>query len=168
MCLVAINQIRMVKSNHLAPWCGGGFGMFSSNTSPESRAVVCFGYDESGQKHRILLDLDQLDSVKWPKNFLYELHSNPSEEMLKKIAKALLQKNFVKRLNFKKHSAGLVLGWKIDEPIYTPIKNDLFKLQNESVFTFNTIETAVYELNYNAMENSVKFSQLLNYQETLE
>jgi hypothetical protein len=40
---VALNQIRLAFNADLTPWCGGGFGMFSTNDSRAARHLHAYG-----------------------------------------------------------------------------------------------------------------------------
>ena len=201
MCLIALNQIRMAKRQHLDPWKGGGFGMFASNVSTGSRVLVCIGIDKNGQEVRLLpefqkLDtekwskdfevelkanptleklekianallkknyLKKLDTEKWSKDFEVELKANPTLEKLEKIANALLKKNYLKKLNQEKQTSAEMLGWDIREAIYIPLREDNLKLDNDVMYSFSTVKTAIYEIRYNSNENTVKFFELIKY-----
>ena len=163
MSLIALNQIRMAKSQHLDPWKGGGFGMFASNVSTGSRVLVCIGIDENGQEVRLLPEFQKLDTEKWSKDFEVELKANPTLEKLEKIANALLKKKYLKKLNQEKQTAAEVLGWDIREAIYIPLRKDNLKLDNDVMYSFSTVKTAIFEIRYNSNENSVKFFELIKY-----
>lgn len=47
LIVVALNQLRLVQSDHLSPWSGGGFGMFASVDSPGSRHLHIFLENDS-------------------------------------------------------------------------------------------------------------------------
>ena len=163
MCLIALNQIRMAKRQHLDPWKGGGFGMFASNVSTGSRVLVCIGIDKNGQEVRLLPDFQKLDTEKWSKDFEVELKANPTLEKLEKIANALLKKNYLKKLNQEKQTSAEMLGWDIREAIYIPLREDNLKLDNDVMYSFSTVKTAIYEIRYNSNENTVKFFELIKY-----
>lgn len=42
LIIVAANQLRLVWTESLSPWSGGGFGMFSSTDSPSNRHLHAF------------------------------------------------------------------------------------------------------------------------------
>jgi hypothetical protein len=164
MGLIAVNQIRMAKNYHLSPWIGGGFGMFSTNATPDSRILVCTGVDDSGNEVRLLPDFGKLDTEKWSKDYEIELKANPSLDKLQKIANALLNKNYLQKLNQEKQTVAEFIGWLVNESIYVPLRKDDLKLANEKMHSFETIKASIYERRYNANDNSVQFFELLNYQ----
>jgi len=164
MGLIAVNQIRMAKNHHLSQWNGGGFGMFASNVSTDSRVLVCIGIDEMGSEVRLLPEFQKLDTETWSNDFGLELKAKPSLEKLQKIANALLVKNYVEKLNLEKNSAANLLGWRNNETIYVPLRNDKLKLDGEKLHSFSTVKTAIYERRYSANENSVQFFELMKYQ----
>lgn len=47
MVAVALNQLRLVATDHLVPWSGGGFGMFASVDTPGSRHLHVFLENDS-------------------------------------------------------------------------------------------------------------------------
>jgi len=40
LCLVAVVQVYLTRTDHLTPWKGGGFGMFSTNDVPTRQLHV--------------------------------------------------------------------------------------------------------------------------------
>jgi len=164
MCLIALNQIRMAKNYHLSPWNGGGFGMFSTNVTTGSRILVCIGVDDRGNEVRLFPEFQKLDTEKWSKDYELELKANPSLDKLQKIANAMLNKNYLQKLNQEKQNVGEFMGWLVNESIYIPLREDKLKLKDEKLHSFNTVKTAIYELRYNSKDNSVKYFELLKYQ----
>ena len=164
MGLIAVNQIRMAKNHHLSQWNGGGFGMFASNVSTDSRVLVCIGVNEMGNEVRLSPDFGKLDSEKWSKDYMKELQADPTLDKLEKITRAMLSKNYVEKLNLEKQTAAEFLGWLVNESIYVPLRKDDLKLANDKMHSFETIKASIYERRYNANDNSVQFFELLNYQ----
>jgi hypothetical protein len=39
LCIIAVAQLRLTRTEHLTPWKGGGFGMFSTNDDGLSRPM---------------------------------------------------------------------------------------------------------------------------------
>ena len=54
---VAGNQLRLAYSEALSPWSGGGFGMFSSTDSPDSRHLHVFVQNE-GIRREVAIPVD--------------------------------------------------------------------------------------------------------------
>jgi hypothetical protein len=46
LLVVAINQLRLARTEALSPWSGGGFGMFSSTDAPGNRHLHVFVQNE--------------------------------------------------------------------------------------------------------------------------
>ena len=89
LIIIAILQLVLVKTSHLSPWKGGGFGMFASIDSPNMRTVNAYGFDYNGTKVKI----DIWSSVT-PHN-KKKLQCIPSSKMLMMIGKELIESEFV-------------------------------------------------------------------------
>jgi hypothetical protein len=163
MAAVALHQIWKANTGHLTPWKGGGFGMFSHTISLQERTLVCIGLDEQGNEARIKPIFEKMDPAVWPKNYMNQLKSNPTLSDLQHIAETLKKGVYVKRLNYAKHSAGLNLGWEINEPQFEPIQSAEYAVGKEQVYRFPSVIAAIYEMRYDARGNSVKYYELLRY-----
>lgn len=163
MLLVGINQVWLANSNTLTAWKGGGFGMFSNSISVTERVLVCKGFDGRGKEYHLDGNLDYFNQGQWPKDYKNKIRSFPKLNDLRSIAETMLDYNYVERLNFEKHSAGLQLGWEIKESLFEPVKSKDFKLKDETTVQFSSIIVCIYELRYNAEDNSVKYHELLKY-----
>jgi len=49
LCVIATNQIYRVHKSGQSPWKGGGFGMFTSVDSPQTRFVKCYAMTDDGE-----------------------------------------------------------------------------------------------------------------------
>jgi len=54
LAAVAINQIRLAKSEHLVPWNGGGFGMFSTTDGVPNRYLHVILLNEKFHKEVVI------------------------------------------------------------------------------------------------------------------
>jgi len=56
LCLIALNQIRLSRTDKLVAWKGGGFGMFSTPDHPTfNRLLQGHGKDAQGREVRIMM-----------------------------------------------------------------------------------------------------------------
>jgi hypothetical protein len=59
---VALNQLRMVRTEHLSPWLGGGFAMFSTLDQGSNRQIRAFAlYGPYEREIRPEVDLGDLE-----------------------------------------------------------------------------------------------------------
>jgi hypothetical protein len=80
---VALNQFRLVATESLSPWSGGGFGMFASTDSPGSRHLHVFVQNNDIRKE-----------ISFPRSLEDELlraQTLPSHSRLAMIADAVTQ-----------------------------------------------------------------------------
>lgn len=80
---VALNQFRLVSSESLSPWSGGGFGMFASADSPGSRHLHVYVHNEAARKE-----------IAFPASLetqLLRAATLPSRYRLEQLASALVQ-----------------------------------------------------------------------------
>lgn len=90
--VVAINQIVFSHFGILASSEGGGFGMFSSVDSPETRFLQVESWDSNGEK----IDLKLLyEGSPISENLLNRIKAKPDKSLLKALAKFLLNSEFV-------------------------------------------------------------------------
>ena len=54
LAAVALNQIRLAKSEHLVPWNGGGFGMFSTTDGDPNRYLHVMLLNEKFHKEVVI------------------------------------------------------------------------------------------------------------------
>ena len=64
LLLISTAQIYFAKAKDLSPWKGGGFGMFSTIDTPDSRAVVAYWIGAGGK--RIEVDRSLYKAVELP------------------------------------------------------------------------------------------------------
>ena len=55
LLLIAGNHFMLVRTQHLAPWLGGGFGMFASTDVGSTRWITVTAVNENGDEHRVPL-----------------------------------------------------------------------------------------------------------------
>ena len=55
MFLVLAIQLILIRTVHISPWKGGGFGMFSTINTPVSHIIKVYDYSPSGEKKIIII-----------------------------------------------------------------------------------------------------------------
>ena len=82
---VASNHFILVRTQHLAPWLGGGFGMFASTDVGSTRWITVTAVNENGDKHRVPLK-GHLRDLK------YRARNLPNASQLDALAQAVWKK----------------------------------------------------------------------------
>lgn len=90
--VVAINQIVLSHFGILASSEGGGFGMFSSVDSPETRFLEVESWDSNGEK----IDIKLLyEGSPISENLLNRIKAKPDKSLLNNLAEFLLNSKYV-------------------------------------------------------------------------
>jgi hypothetical protein len=90
--VVAINQIALSNFGLLASSEGGGFGMFASVDTPETRFLQVETWDSNGEK----IDIKLLyEGSPISENLLNRIKAKPDRSLLKALAKFLLNSEYV-------------------------------------------------------------------------
>jgi len=55
MFLVLVIQLILIRTVHISPWKGGGFGMFSTINTPVSHIIKVYDYSPAGEKREIII-----------------------------------------------------------------------------------------------------------------
>ena len=63
LTVVALNQLRLARTESLSPWSGGGFGMFSSTDSPGNRHLHAFVQND-GIRREVAIPPDLAETVR--------------------------------------------------------------------------------------------------------
>ena len=85
LVVVASNHFMLVRTQHLAPWLGGGFGMFASTDVGSTRWIAVTAVSENGDEHRVPLK-GQLRDLK------YRARNLPNASQLDALAQAVWKK----------------------------------------------------------------------------
>jgi hypothetical protein len=94
LTIVATTQIFLSKKSTLAPWKGGGFGMFSSVDLEGYRVARAYLTSEDGQDYAIRLEA--VDEFEYS---LPQASAFPTEERLGALADRMLRMNWRKDAN---------------------------------------------------------------------
>ena len=79
---LALNQLRLVRAEHLSPWLGGGFGMFSTLDQGSNRRIRAFAlYGPYEREFRPTVELGDVER---------RARVHPTEGNLDRLALALL------------------------------------------------------------------------------
>lgn len=85
LCVVAINQIRLVWEHDLDPWKGGGFGMFSTAAGGRVRHTHLF-LETNGEEVEVALTDDLADTDQ-------RTRALPTEASLDRLARELAEEH---------------------------------------------------------------------------
>jgi hypothetical protein len=106
LCLIAVQQVVLSRTQDLTPWKGGGFGMFSTNDGPSRHLEIWVDQPAGEQKLEVFDDYGPITRAA----------SYPSEDRLRALGRKVLT---LKRSQGIEVKSVRVIVWRTDFDVKT-------------------------------------------------